>query len=367
MKETDIQKLLSDTFSVSDVNEWKRVATSELDGKEPFQELKWKDPDNIEYLPYYDKTTTQHTEVSEFHRSPLNKDFLGNRTWFNTPVIHVVSLIAANQKALQHLKNGADGIVFDFNSLSSIDLEILLKDIELPYCAISFINATADVSNAFINHVVKHNIDQKSIKGSFFWKNIDDAISSGSLRNFNYLGCIVNSSTPVNEISEALLAGVKQLEKSQGDERVKAFSRISFSLPIHTNFLIEISKLKALRMLWFQIANVYKVNSYNFNDLHIHARVEAWSNEKLSPHENMLRGTTSAMASIIGGCDSLSVYPQDENNSMMDRIARNVSNILREESHFDKVEDPLAGAYVIESMVNQLAEKAWDLFKTKQK
>ncbi len=48
---------------------------------------------------------------------------------------------------------------------------------------------------------------------------------------------------------------------------------------------------------------------------------------------------------------------------MMDRIARNVSNIIREESYLDKVADPLAGAYAVENMVDRLAQEAWKNFQ----
>lgn len=360
MKETDIQKLLTKTFSIPDTSDWKKIATSEIEGKDPFQELKWKDDDEIEYLPYYD-SVLQQTEVPEFHRTPVNKDFLGNRTWFNMPVVQVVDANVANQKALEHLQNGADGILFNIESNDSFDIQKLLNEIQLPYCLISF---SGNISTRFINNLsnyISNHAHSKSFRGNLFWLNTQENSLLLNGADFNHLGCFVNSSTPVNEICDALLQGVAYLEKYTS----KAIEHISFSIPTHTNFLIQISKLRALRMLWYQVANIYNLTNYNFNALHIHARIEAWANEKLSPHENMLHATTSAMASIIGGCDSLSVYAQDKNNIMMERIARNVSNILREESHFDKVEDPLAGSYVIESMTNQIAEKAWELFKTK--
>ena len=68
---------------------------------------------------------------------------------------------------------------------------------------------------------------------------------------------------------------------------------------------------------------------------------------------------------LLGGCDSLTVIAEDENNTTMNRVARNVSNIIREEALLDKVSDPLAGAYAIENMVDQIAEAAWMEFQHK--
>jgi len=44
-------------------------------------------------------------------------------------------------------------------------------------------------------------------------------------------------------------------------------------------------------------------------------------------------------------------------------MARNVSSLLREESHFDKVADPSAGAYAIDNLIHHTAAKAWALFQ----
>jgi methylmalonyl-CoA mutase len=47
----------------------------------------------------------------------------------------------------------------------------------------------------------------------------------------------------------------------------------------------------------------------------------------------------------------------------MERIALNVSHILREESHVNIVADPLAGSYFIDSLVEEFARNAWELFQ----
>ena len=81
----------------------------------------------------------------------------------------------------------------------------------------------------------------------------------------------------------------------------------------------------------------------------------------------MLKATTASMAAILGGCDVLTVDAEDPDNATMSRAARNVSNVLREESHFSKVADPLAGSYFIDDLTRQLSENVWQLVQTKMR
>jgi methylmalonyl-CoA mutase len=81
---------------------------------------------------------------------------------------------------------------------------------------------------------------------------------------------------------------------------------------------------------------------------------------------NMLRTTTECMSAILGGADAIANQPYDalyhKDNAFGDRIARNQLLILKHESHFDKVNNPADGSYYIESLTQQLAEKALALF-----
>jgi methylmalonyl-CoA mutase len=87
---------------------------------------------------------------------------------------------------------------------------------------------------------------------------------------------------------------------------------------------------------------------------------------RYDPHVNMLRGTTEAMSSILGGADLLTVLPFDHpqlNSSIFtERIARNVQIILRDEAYLERVADPSAGSYYIESLTDSLAAATWELF-----
>jgi methylmalonyl-CoA mutase len=86
---------------------------------------------------------------------------------------------------------------------------------------------------------------------------------------------------------------------------------------------------------------------------------------------NMLRTTTECMSAILGSADFVANLPYDvlyhKDNEFGDRISRNQLLILKNESYLDKVKNPTDGAYYIESLTQQLAEKALELFKDIEK
>ena len=80
-----------------------------------------------------------------------------------------------------------------------------------------------------------------------------------------------------------------------------------------------------------------------------------------------MRQTTESMSAIIGGVDQLIVHPYDETSiegksNFSEQLGINISLILKEESYFGNVSDPLNGSYLIDYLTNEISEKAWLLF-----
>jgi methylmalonyl-CoA mutase len=73
------------------------------------------------------------------------------------------------------------------------------------------------------------------------------------------------------------------------------------------------------------------------------------------------------MSAILGGANAVSNLAYDaiyhKDNEFGDRISRNQLLVLKKESYFDKVNNPADGAYYVEEITKQLAEKALVLFK----
>ena len=179
------------------------------------------------------------------------------------------------------------------------------------------------------------------------------------------LGLTIEAASPTEEVSEALYRGVKLLESiSHTIDRKSIFQAICFSLHAEDCFTETIAKLKALRILWFQVARSYGHDDYKLSDLHLHLRCEKKSGQDFRPDE-LVKETFRAMAAIFGGCDSLTLTSSNE--PVSGRLSRNISHILVEETFLGNVADPLAGAYAIDAMVDAIARKAWESFQTKWK
>jgi methylmalonyl-CoA mutase len=134
-------------------------------------------------------------------------------------------------------------------------------------------------------------------------------------------------------------------------------------IAVGTNYFFEIAKLRAIRLLFNLI-----VKEYNQNwNCHLVVTPTKRNKTLYDYNVNMLRTTTECMSAILGGADTIANLPYDalyhKDNEFGDRIARNQLLILKNESYFDKVNNPSDGSYYIESLTQQLADKALVLFK----
>ena len=374
MPEPSINHILRETFPKGSKEDWLRSAKKELNEKNSIEDLTWT-IEGLSFSPYYDKSdVTTLNYLKDYQNVLMHSTREQFQSWENVPKISVSDPIAANDIALKQLNSGADGILFDVCDVETINLSLLLEKIDWHYCSVSFIAADTKIATKILAYLREKNYAPSQLKGSIFWKRplTDTTLHEGylaSLKKYHSFGIMVHPSSPVREISEALIQAVLYMDRltDAKADKENAFHSISVAIYCEQNFFITIAKLKALRLLWYQLARSFEIENYIPRDFHIHAFSEKWSTEKFDPHGNMIKNTAHALAAVCGGCSSLTLSPEDENNELMNRVAINVSNILKEESHIDKVVDPLAGSYAIENMVHQLAKVAWHDFQNKMK
>ena len=160
------------------------------------------------------------------------------------------------------------------------------------------------------------------------------------------------------------LAYFKAME-SRGITPEQIQKELSFSLAVGSNLMVEVAKLRACRMVWSRLMELSDIPAtIGFPKMHLHSSTS--SRTLYDQHVNLLRGTVEAFASIIGGCDSLTISPLDHASGQPDqfslRLARNTQLILAEESHLGAVIDPAGGSYYIERLTDSIAEQAWNKF-----
>ena len=139
-------------------------------------------------------------------------------------------------------------------------------------------------------------------------------------------------------------------------------SRLSFFWGIGMNFYLEVAKMRAARLLWSRIMQGFGAKNPKSLMLRTHCQTSGWSLTEQDPYNNIVRTTIEAMAAVFGGTQSLHTNSFDEAIALPTefsaRIARNTQLILQEETHITKVVDPWAGSYLMESLTQEMADKA---------
>ena len=147
----------------------------------------------------------------------------------------------------------------------------------------------------------------------------------------------------------------------------KFAGRLSFFFAIGMNFFMEAAKLRAARMLWSRIMDEFEPKDPRSKMLRTHCQTSGVSLQEQDPYNNVIRTAYEAMSAVLGGTQSLHTNALDEAIALPTefsaRIARNTQLILQEETGVTNVVDPLAGSYYVESLTNELAEKAWALIE----
>jgi len=370
MSERAIDKVLEIYFSKSARQDWEKTAAQEIQEKNPFEKLSWRGKDRIFYLPYFDAQDVADLQYLDSFKLPAAAQHpSGPRLWSNLPAVLVSNEGTANISALNHLSLGADGVLFDLRNFQQPDLPALLQNVQSPPATIAFYVTNEDSIVKSLSAIIEKKSNPDTVRGALFWESIPKNTRIWSsfrpFKNFKGLGFIIPPASPAEEISDALIKGVNIIdafsaEPGHGD----VFRSITFSLATDASLAESAAKLKALRMLWYQVMHAYGQHDFKDTDLVIHARSPKAPDGDFAPHENMLKGTFSAIAAITGGCDMLTIEC-DQEPSLVPRQARNISTILREESFLNRVADPFAGAYAFDFITNAIAEKAWAMFQEK--
>lgn len=176
-----------------------------------------------------------------------------------------------------------------------------------------------------------------------------------------------SGASAVQELAAGISTGVYLLQQllDQGWELKKALSKFVFHFAIGSNFFMETAKLRAARILWSKIAEAYGAEPGD-QKMALSAETSRYTKTIFDPYVNMLRTGNEAFAAVLGGIQYLHTGSFEEAtgtvSAFSERVARNTQLVLKSEAHLEKVADPAGGSWYIESLTNELAEKAWSLF-----
>jgi methylmalonyl-CoA mutase len=400
------EKLFAEFPEVS-TEEWEAVIQADLKGADYEKKLVWKTLEGISVKPYYRKEDTDgiswllNNLPGEFPFARGSKKTDNN--WEIRAEIYEQDVKAANAAAKHNLERGVEALSFKSkicvkhgfllgqNIQSQADFNSLLNGIDITKTPVYFnFGPRAAQALAMLHSLAGSK--SKDVKGGLIYDPLAElaqcgkialakdsilkeaakvaAFASENLPNVNSItvqshGWHNAGANIIQELSIALSAGLAYLDAltDAGLSAEQAAKQISFSISVGSRYFLEIAKIRALRILWANVLKKYGVES----TAKIHASTSMWNATMFDPNVNMLRVTTEAMSAAIAGADSITVIPYDAAFKTPDefscRVARNVQLLLKNESSFNKIVDPSAGSYYIESLTDQIASKTLEEFK----
>jgi methylmalonyl-CoA mutase len=364
---------------------WQERIRRDLKGADPAT-LQWQPAEGFTVQPFYHREALE--ALGNLPAPILSEPAASDRTWRNIPVVRVPAQHSGHE-AVDHaqtaIERGADGIHFVFaDDASAFDVDYLHSLLPLDSTFIGYsvphhpaglvcrLVATSQTLGGFL--VFDPLVHRVGELGSHLPELRAVLELTREMPDFRALTIDASffgnrGGTNIQQIGYALNVAAAYLHELPTAEL--SLTDVATAMQLHvavgTSYFLEIAKLRALRRLWATLLHAYDLPPSIAAGLRLHTSTSTWLQTTLDPHTNLLRFTTEAMAGVLGGATSLTVAPFDslyrEPGEFSERLARNLSIILREESQLGRVADPAAGSYYVETLTDTLAREAWALFQ----
>ena len=368
---------LFDDFNPVSSKAWKQKIQYDLKGVDYNNILVWNSKDGIDVKPFY-----HADQFEDFLKVPKRSE----KHWNICQTVFVADVKKSNKKAKDLISRGANAIRFIITS-RDLDVKALLKDIDVQH--LLFYIECQFLSKAFIENFQRTYVELSNSPeldqlhfdldiigrlaktGNWFHTLQSDHEEFGEILDISKsfsVDCRLYQNagaTIIQELAYAMAHCNEYFNHLDADvsEEKKEQIRVVFKSSVGSNYFFEIAKLRALRLLFASLASEYGFNP----DCHIVATPSKRNKTLYDYNVNMLRTTTECMSAVLGGADTVNNLAYDaiyhKDNEFGERISRNQLLILKEESYFDAVNNPADGAYYIESLTEDFATKALELFK----
>lgn len=360
-------KSLFSKFNPVSSKEWKQKIQADLKGADYNETLVWKSPEGIHVKPFY------HRDEFKKGFSPIPSQ---PKSWNIGQFIFIDDVAIANKLAIDALQRGAEAIYF--TAEQEFDIEMLFKNIPLEdhtfyfdfkflspeFCKHpTFAKAKIILLNDIINHHSQDGNWYSTLKEDF--NHLEEVVAETKTLSVDTTTYQNSGATIIQQLAYALAHLNEYLNAF--DSKPVTINKVIFKVAVGSNYFFEIAKIRALRLLFSSLVAEYNINP----ECHIIATPSKHNKTIYDYNVNMLRSTTECMSAILGGADTICNLPYDslyhKSNEFAERIARNQLLILKHESYFDSVSNPSDGAYYIENLTEEMAQKSLEIFKDIEK
>ncbi len=361
-------------FAPVDKTQWLAQIAKDLKGK-ALDDLYWNLVDDLRVDPF------AHADDQPEPPYPLCTTPI---PWAINEDIAAADPLTANRQALEALAFGAESLQFSVALLEN--LPPLLEGIHLDYIEVHFRGAAATDSPAALLHTLAkvaqtQHLATARLRGTLYcdplqqpvpvdWRYWSELFDYAQAEFPGYrtlsIACPYDREHPVGSLCRLLQHAITYFQ--QGAERGIAPAQLARQLQLEVyigqTYYLEIARLRALRLLWLNVLEAWKL-PLEYPVVDVRFAPEVYTDDL---YTNMVRATTMAMSAVIGGAHRLTVLPYDAGREHLAqypqafgrRMARNVQHLLKLESGFAELADPAAGSYFLEKLTAQLAERVWE-------
>ncbi|WP_440007584.1 methylmalonyl-CoA mutase family protein [Halomicrococcus sp. SG-WS-1] len=172
-------------------------------------------------------------------------------------------------------------------------------------------------------------------------------------------------STAVQELAFTLADGFAYVEDAmdRGLDVDEFAPQLSFFFNSHNSIFEEVAKFRAARRIYTEVMEEwYGAEAEASKQLKFHTQTAGQSLTAQQPLNNIVRVTIQALAGVLGGTQSLHTNSFDEALALPSeqavRVALRTQQIIAEESGAADIIDPLGGSFAVESLTDEVEEKA---------
>jgi methylmalonyl-CoA mutase len=387
-----LKEMIEQSFPHYHFDEWKDTAEESLKGR-TLDSLQRTTYENIVLKPLYtredEKTVSEFPGGGDFRRGIDSLGYVANK-WKVAQRISCKTVEELQGKLKAAFESGQNAVSFDLTD-ELIGAENVIGELVRSYQKYPFALNAGEFQSKLLSliagsgegakitgYVAADPVSAEAVKG------FDPDKFTGIIENWTATVTKANNDLPnlktvlintipyhngganaIQELAIAAATGVFYLNQLSGLELEQALDKMVFKFSIGSNFFMEIAKLRAARILWSKITEVYGAEETK-RGMEIAAETSIFTKTVYDSYVNLLRGGNEAFAAVVGGVQYLHVNPFDEltgTSSFSERIARNTQLILQEEAHLQKAVDPAGGSWYVEALTNELAQKAWELFQ----
>ena len=189
-----------------------------------------------------------------------------------------------------------------------------------------------------------------------------------SIAAYNYRESGINA---FQELAFMLANAIAYLEEGLKRKRLtidQLAPVMSFHLAGHNDFFEEIAKFRAARRMWYRLMkDRYGAKNPHSQMLRFHVQTSGSTHTYQQPYNNITRIAYQVLAAALGGAQSIHANSFDEaiclptEESVL--LSIRAQQIAQLETNITNVADPLGGSFYLETLTNELEERAWDYLK----